>query len=384
MKKNGFTLIELLAVIVILAIIALIATPLVLKYIEKSRKESKVDSAYSFVRNLETEIANFSIKNNGKKYNGQPSDKGYYELSSFKDSEIDTTVKGDKPNSVKVCLSSLGQVEKAMFEYGKYYVSYDGKKGSISDSDTYSSFTCSSNIGGGTDIASTYIIDEDLEFAYNESRRAYTAILTITKDIAEQFKEEIDYDFIIDDGATELIYAAAYLGSDLMFYSHASDISKLNGVIVNEETIEFLSMEELTGVHNVKIGNARPIEESTYFVIYSDGSMTIVGYGLVSGTAQIVIKDEKGTEYYNDNVELEDEDGDGIIGADSGCRGNIPNLPDVYTALTNGKTITIEIIQTVNGKEVISAVTKNLNSMMVNSDAYFSREYILLLKSFGC
>ena len=40
MKKKGFTLIELLAVIVILAIIALIATPLVLKYIEKSRIES--------------------------------------------------------------------------------------------------------------------------------------------------------------------------------------------------------------------------------------------------------------------------------------------------------------------------------------------------------
>ena len=149
MKKKGFTLIELLAVIVILAIIALIATPLVLKYIEKSRKESKVDSAYSFVRNLETEIANFSIKNNGKKYNGQPTDKGYYELTSFENSDIDTTVKGDKPNSIKVCLSSLGQVDKAMFEYSKYYVSYDGKKGSISDKDTYNNFSCSGNVAGG-------------------------------------------------------------------------------------------------------------------------------------------------------------------------------------------------------------------------------------------
>jgi prepilin-type N-terminal cleavage/methylation domain-containing protein len=37
MKKKGFTLVELLAVIVILAVIALIATPSVLKMIEQSR-----------------------------------------------------------------------------------------------------------------------------------------------------------------------------------------------------------------------------------------------------------------------------------------------------------------------------------------------------------
>lgn len=45
-KKKGFTLIELLAVIVILAIIALIATPIVLNLIEKARLGSAKDSAY--------------------------------------------------------------------------------------------------------------------------------------------------------------------------------------------------------------------------------------------------------------------------------------------------------------------------------------------------
>lgn len=44
-KKNGFTLIELLAVIVILAIIALIATPIILNLIEKARKGAAQDSA---------------------------------------------------------------------------------------------------------------------------------------------------------------------------------------------------------------------------------------------------------------------------------------------------------------------------------------------------
>ena len=142
MKKKGFTLIELLAVIVILAIIALIATPLVLKYIEKSRKESKVDSAYSFVRNLETEIANFAIKNNGKKYTTNK--------ESIKELGLDITVKGENPEDGKVCISSVGQVEKGVFQYGKYYVSYDGKKGSISDKDTYDNFSCSGNVAGGS------------------------------------------------------------------------------------------------------------------------------------------------------------------------------------------------------------------------------------------
>ena len=40
MKNKGFTLIELLAVIVILAIIALIATPVILNIIEDARKSA--------------------------------------------------------------------------------------------------------------------------------------------------------------------------------------------------------------------------------------------------------------------------------------------------------------------------------------------------------
>ena len=45
MKNKGFTLIELLAVIVILAIIALIATPIILGIINDAREEAKQRSA---------------------------------------------------------------------------------------------------------------------------------------------------------------------------------------------------------------------------------------------------------------------------------------------------------------------------------------------------
>lgn len=48
-NKKGFTLIELLAVIVILAIIALIATPIVIGVINRAREKSVVNSAYGVV-----------------------------------------------------------------------------------------------------------------------------------------------------------------------------------------------------------------------------------------------------------------------------------------------------------------------------------------------
>ena len=52
-SKKGFTLIELLAVIVILAIIALIATPIVLGIIEDARNNAKKRSAELVIQSVE-------------------------------------------------------------------------------------------------------------------------------------------------------------------------------------------------------------------------------------------------------------------------------------------------------------------------------------------
>jgi len=58
MKSNkGFTLIELLAVIVILAIIALIATPIILGVIETARQGSAENSALGYIDAVEKQIA---------------------------------------------------------------------------------------------------------------------------------------------------------------------------------------------------------------------------------------------------------------------------------------------------------------------------------------
>lgn len=60
MKNNkGFTLIELLAVIVILTVIALIATPQVIKILNKSRLSAAEDSTYVIIESVDTYVANF-------------------------------------------------------------------------------------------------------------------------------------------------------------------------------------------------------------------------------------------------------------------------------------------------------------------------------------
>ena len=62
MKKNGFTLIELLAVIVILAIIALIATPIILGIINDAREESNERSVELYASAVRNAIAAYQLR----------------------------------------------------------------------------------------------------------------------------------------------------------------------------------------------------------------------------------------------------------------------------------------------------------------------------------
>ena len=61
--KKGFTLIELLAVIVILAVISLIAIPIVMNIIEDSRQAAAKRSAEGYVRAVNYKIAQEALYN---------------------------------------------------------------------------------------------------------------------------------------------------------------------------------------------------------------------------------------------------------------------------------------------------------------------------------
>ena len=135
MNKKGFTLIELLAVIVILAIIALIATPIVLNIIKDSRESAGLRSAEMYLKGVETSVATATI-NNKKIADGtypitKEGDICLVELISntcSKENTLEVEMNGNKPESGTVTIAS-GKITDIAFTYsnGKTIVKKDGK-----------------------------------------------------------------------------------------------------------------------------------------------------------------------------------------------------------------------------------------------------------------
>ena len=148
-NKKGFTLIELLAVIVVLAIIALIATPLVLNLVNKAKEGAAEASGYVYINSVETSIVSYMLKNNGNSYSA-----GKYDISTL-NTDLGVSIKGDKPTEGKVCVSSDGNVTKASLKISGYIVSYDGKKVKNTDLKEVEDIKCDSVVGGPTQVLSS-------------------------------------------------------------------------------------------------------------------------------------------------------------------------------------------------------------------------------------
>jgi prepilin-type N-terminal cleavage/methylation domain-containing protein len=144
MKNNSaFTLIELLAVIVILAIIALIATPLILDVISEARKGAFQNSAYGIVEAGEMGFAKDMLKGTEGEVTFTYTDG--VEQSSVLGKQLD--YKGTKPRSGTVVVNSSGQVAIAIHD-GTYCAEKTYEENVVSIS-SKSAEDC--NLEGGTE-----------------------------------------------------------------------------------------------------------------------------------------------------------------------------------------------------------------------------------------
>ena len=153
MKKKGFTLVELLAIIVILGIIMSIATPIIIKIINDSKKETYKLSMSGYVRAVEEQIAvnkakgkitkngNYNIKNFEVGYSGQMADKGNFSINN------------ELVNSAQLCFDT-------------YLVKYDGKEVTLTEKGCEKEATVNLVIG---EKKYDNVIKDDIETEFNIS-----------------------------------------------------------------------------------------------------------------------------------------------------------------------------------------------------------------------
>ena len=126
-NKKGFTLIELLAVIVVLAIIALIATPIVMNTIKKSQKGAAERSADNYIKQVETAVAEAKLENKSVP-NGTYDIDGNGNLTGagLPDGKLEINMSGNKPTSgiIKIENGGVSSTDTTM-TVGDYDVKYN-------------------------------------------------------------------------------------------------------------------------------------------------------------------------------------------------------------------------------------------------------------------
>ena len=185
MKRKGFTLIELLAVIVVLAIIALIATPIVMNTIKRSKKGAAERSADSYIKQVETVVATERLEGNilEGEYIVQ-SDGNLCPVSGCGENDKDKVViemNGNKPTSGTITIKN-GQVTiNSTMTIGEYDVSYDEttNKYVAIKLETYSITYNLTNVSGDNSNGSSITTKEvkTLKFTANKGYRLQESVI---------------------------------------------------------------------------------------------------------------------------------------------------------------------------------------------------------------
>ena len=120
LKNNkGFTLVEIIVVLVILAILAAIAVPVVLGYVDESKKTRYIEEAHSIYTVIQTEEARYKALGN------ELNDDTYNNNTEYKKELTETITK--KTGIQNVTFGTCSYIGKDNAEYYVNFKSDDGK-----------------------------------------------------------------------------------------------------------------------------------------------------------------------------------------------------------------------------------------------------------------
>ncbi len=195
MKKKGFTLIELLAVIVVLAIIALIATPIVMNTIKKAKQGAAERSADNYIGAVETAIATAKLDSDGVPDGTYTIDEnGNLLVPSLPDGKLTIEMNGNKPTGGTITIKNGQVTTDSAMTIGDYEVVYNPTSKDYEAKEPYNGVLCKANTSkvsalvwssGGDPSKEASYKSEEVGLLASEATSAYDVGVTYTCELGD-------------------------------------------------------------------------------------------------------------------------------------------------------------------------------------------------------
>ncbi|MDD3392931.1 MAG: BspA family leucine-rich repeat surface protein [Bacilli bacterium] len=299
-KNKGFTLTELLAVIVILAIVALIATPLIMNIISEAKKGAFLDSSYAIVTAAEQGYAKSLIK----EIDAEETEYTFVDgVKALKNGNISLDYKGSNPNYGNLIINDEGNVTINFYSNG-----FCATKGY--DTDTITIRAVDAKEDCVPDVVAPVITLEDSDIMITTADTSYiepgysaiddtdgdiTSSVVITNDINYGEAGEYYITYTISDSAGNSTIITrkviVFVESILKVATSGNDTTKYLDGPIAKSTIESIAFATTNEVPSGVIGSWDVSEDTDGSVMawYKDTDndglyeLTIGGNGVVYG-----------------------------------------------------------------------------------------------------
>ena len=209
-KRNAFTLIELLAVIVVLAIIALIATPIVMNTIKNAKKGAAERTADNYIKQVETAVAEAKLENKSVP-NGTYNIDGNGNLTGagLPDGKLEINMSGNKPTSGTVTIKNGGvSQDGTKLVVGDYNVKYKNDK--LTASEPYKGVLCKANTTKATALVWAGNDDPGQESSYTSEE-----VGLLASEATSKYDVGVTYTCELGDGEENTFYVLETSGDNV-------------------------------------------------------------------------------------------------------------------------------------------------------------------------